>query len=78
MFFSSDFIVDVLMLKKIWILPNFEKVCETPIPTEYGYTVKNLTLTFCPNIFSWLLHMYIDPKKSLSQNLNVKFFTGAP
>ena len=58
--FFSDFIVDVLMFKKIffWILPNSKKVCGTPVPTEYGSTVKNLTLTFWPKLFSWLPYMY--------------------
>ena len=44
----------------------------------YGSTMKNITLTFCPKFFSWLLHMYIDFEKILGQNVNVKFFTVAP
>ena len=64
--FFSDFIVDVLIFKKIffWILPNSKKVRGTLAPTEYGSTVKNLTLTFCPQIFSWLPFMYRNsPRK---------------
>ena len=64
--FFSDFIVDVLIFKKIffWILPNSKKVRGTPAPTEYGSTVKNLTLTFWPKIFSWLPYMYRNsPRK---------------
>ena len=30
------------------------------------------------NVFSWLLHMYIDFEIFLGQNVNVKFFTVAP
>ena len=64
--FFSDFIVDVLMFKKIffWILPNFLKVRGTLVPPDYGSTVKNLTYTFWPKIFSWLPYMYRNsPRK---------------
>ena len=62
----SDFIVDVLIFKKIFfrILPNSKKVCGIGVPTEYGSTVKNITLTFWPKIFSWLPYMYRNsPRK---------------
>ena len=37
---------------------NSEKPWESVVPSVYGSTLKNLTLTFCPNFFSWLPHMY--------------------
>ena len=37
-----DFIINVLIFKKkIWILPNSKKVCETRAPYTYGPTVNN-------------------------------------
>ena len=69
----SDFIVDVLMFKKIffWILPNSKKVRGTPVPTEYVSTVKNLTLTFWLKIFSWLPCTCIGTfPESLGENPN--------
>ena len=40
------------------------KVHVSLLPLHYGPVVKNLTLTFCPKFFSWLLHMYIDFEKN--------------
>ena len=64
--FFSDFIIDVLIFKKIffWIFPISKKVRGTPVPPTYGSTVKNLTLPFWPKTFSWLPYMYRNsPRK---------------
>ena len=55
-------------------MANFEKGRGTPVPTEYGSTVKNLTLTFWPKFFSWLPYMCRNSQKKLGQKPNVKFF----
>ena len=31
-------------------------MCDSLLPFHYRPVVKNLTLTFCPKFFSWLLH----------------------
>ena len=59
-------------------IKEIRKVCGSLVPIQYGYTVKNLTLTFCPNIFSWLLHMYIDSQKKFEPKFQCKIFTVAP
>ena len=55
-------------------MPNSKKVRGIGVPTEYGSTVKNLTLTFWPKFFSWLPYMCRNSQKNLGQNPNVKFF----
>ena len=47
-----------------WILPNSKKVRGTPAPTEYGSTVKNLTLGFSPKLSGGIpIHVWKPGKK---------------
>ena len=57
---------------------KIKKVGGTPVPVRYGSTVKNFSLTFCAKIFSWLLHMYIDPQKKFGRKTQCKIFHGGP
>ena len=49
-----------------------QKVCETPIPSEYGSIV---TLTFWPKFFSQIYTCIGALPESLGEKPNVKFFT---
>ena len=46
--------------------------------TEYGSTVKNLTLTFWPKIFSWLPYMYRNSPRKFGRKTQCKIFQGRP
>ena len=43
-----------------WRSLKFWKTRGILLPSVYGSTLKYLTLTFCPNFFSWLPHTYSD------------------
>ena len=45
---------------------------------DYGATVKNLTLTFCPKNFFEVNIDVEKPGKNLGQKVNVKFFMTGP
>ena len=51
---------------------------ETLLLGVYGSTMKNVTLTFGLNFFSWLSNMYRDSQKKLGEKPNVTFFRVAP
>ena len=53
-----------------WRSLKFWKTRGILLPSVYGSTLKYLTLTFCPNFFSWLPHTYSD-----SQNFFCDFGT---
>ena len=53
-------------------------VCRTRARGTYGPTVKNLTLTFWPKIFSWPVHMYRKSPRKFERKFQCKFFHGRP
>ena len=44
----------------------------------YGSTVKNLTLTFWPQIFSWLQYMYRNSPRKFGRKTQCYIFQGRP
>ena len=47
------------------------------LPFHYGPVVKNLTLTFCPKIISWLLRQnYPCYVNDISRNYLLRYFCG--
>ena len=48
------------------------------LPSMYGFTQKNLTLTFCPRFFPDFPTHIVTPKTILRQKPDVKFFRVAP
>ena len=57
---------------------KIRKVHRTLLTIQYWSTVKNFSLTFCAKLFSWLLHMYIDPQKKFGRKTQCKNFHGGP
>ena len=53
-------------------------VCRTRARGTYGPTVKNLTLTFWPKIFSWPVHMYRKSPRKFERKFQCKIFHGRP
>ena len=53
-------------------------VCRTRARGTYGPTVKNLTLTFWPKIFSWPVHMYRKSPTKFERKFQCKIFHGRP
>ena len=53
-------------------------VCRTRARGTYGPTVKNLTLTFWPRIFSWPVHMYRKSPRKFERKFQCKIFHGRP